>query len=225
MKTVNEFLDSKQIYSQDLSFSEDGIKGFICIDRIDMSFVASWGGGWDHVSVAPLKKKIVPSWDMMCKVKDVFFKPDEPVIQMNHLRKKDGTVYSRFYNRRGTYYPDRLPQFWFVVWNKVFKAEFLEGIRFIEGLQHGEDELFVLNCLAKSRRIYCSDRIHMVHCFDNPQSLSKTVNVEDLIAEQRALLNFAECHADDGELLDAVRQRQVYLWDNKVYTESFKRVH
>ena len=83
MKTVNEFLDSKQIYSQDLSFSEDGIKGFICIDRIDMSFVASWGGGWDHVSVAPLKKKIVPSWDMMCKVKDIFFKPDEAVIQIH----------------------------------------------------------------------------------------------------------------------------------------------
>ena len=83
MKTVNEFLDSKQIYSQDLSFSEDGIKGFICIDRIDMSFVASWGGGWDHVSVAPLKKKIVPSWEMMCKVKDIFFKPDEAVIQIH----------------------------------------------------------------------------------------------------------------------------------------------
>ena len=83
MKAVNEFLDSKQIYSQDLSFSEDGIKGFICIDRIDMSFVASWGGGWDHVSVAPLKKKIVPSWEMMCKVKDIFFKPDEAVIQIH----------------------------------------------------------------------------------------------------------------------------------------------
>ena len=83
MKAVNELLDSKQIYSQDLSFSEDGIKGFICIDRIDMSFVASWGGGWDHVSVAPLKKKIVPSWEMMCKVKDIFFKPDEAVIQIH----------------------------------------------------------------------------------------------------------------------------------------------
>lgn len=83
MKAVNEFLNSKQIYSQDLSFSEDGIKGFICIDRIDMSFVASWGGGWDHVSVAPLKKKIIPSWEMMCKVKDIFFKPDEAVIQIH----------------------------------------------------------------------------------------------------------------------------------------------
>ena len=83
MKTVNEILDSKLIYSEGLDFSYDGVKGYICIDRVDMSFVASWGGGWDHVSVAPLKKKIVPSWEMMCKVKDIFFEPDEAVIQIH----------------------------------------------------------------------------------------------------------------------------------------------
>ena len=81
MKTINDILDSKRIYSEGLDFSNDGIKGYICIDRVDMSFVASWGGGWDHVSVAPLKKKIVPSWEMMCQVKDIFFEPDEAVIQ------------------------------------------------------------------------------------------------------------------------------------------------
>ena len=83
MKSVNEILDSKRIYSEGLDFSNDGIKGYICIDRVDMSFVASWGGGWDHVSVSPLKKKIVPSWEMMCQVKDIFFKPDEAVIQIH----------------------------------------------------------------------------------------------------------------------------------------------
>lgn len=83
MKTIYEILESKFIYSEGLDFSEDGIKGFICIERIDMSFVASWGGGWDHVSVAPLKKKIVPAWEIMCKVKDAFFKPEEAVIQIH----------------------------------------------------------------------------------------------------------------------------------------------
>lgn len=83
MKPVNEILEFKGIYSDNLQFSEDGIKGYICIERTDMSFVASWGGGWDHVSVSPLKKKIVPSWEMMCKVKDIFFEPDEAVIQIH----------------------------------------------------------------------------------------------------------------------------------------------
>ena len=83
MKTTNEILDCKQIYSKGLSFSEDGIKGFICIDRVDMSFIASWGGGWDHVSVSPLKKRNTPDWETMCKVKQIFFKPDEAVIQIH----------------------------------------------------------------------------------------------------------------------------------------------
>ena len=83
MKTVKNILNSKFVYSEGLDFSEDGLRGFICIERIDMSFVASWGGGWDHVSVAPLKNRIIPSWEVMCKVKDVFFKPEEAVIQIH----------------------------------------------------------------------------------------------------------------------------------------------
>jgi glycosyltransferase involved in cell wall biosynthesis len=148
--------------------------------------------------------------------------PEEQIIQLNHRRRQpDGNLYCKFYNRRGTYDLARLPEFWVGVWNKVYKADLIWDIRFKPGLNHGEDELFNLMCLAKARRIYCSERAHMVHCFDNPQCLSKTVKVEDLLAEQRALLDFAEYHADDGELLDAVRQRQAYLWDNKVYRETF----
>lgn len=83
MRTVDEILKSGQIYSNSLVHSADGIKGYICIERVDMTFVASWGGGWDHVSVAPLKRKVVPTWEMMCKVKDIFFKPNEAVIQIH----------------------------------------------------------------------------------------------------------------------------------------------
>lgn len=83
MKTVDEILSSGVIYSDKLKISNDGIKGFISVNRIDMSFVASWGGGWDHISVAPIKRYIVPDWNTMCKVKDIFFKPEEAVIQIH----------------------------------------------------------------------------------------------------------------------------------------------
>ena len=159
------------------------------------------------------------AWEQMTKA--IEEEPDEPVIQLNHLRKKDGTVYSRFYNRRGTYYPDRLPQFWVGVWNKVIKADFIKDIRFIEGLDYGEDELFVLNCLAKSGRIYCSERIAMTHHFDNPQSLSKTVTAERLLAEQKELTNFLDEHQKDHRLCEAVRLRQLELWNNNIYKTVF----
>ena len=89
MKPIENIIsDHRHIYSNRIEIANDGFKGFMTVDRVDMSFVASWGGGWDHVSVAPLKKKIVPSWEMMCKVKDIFFEPDEAVIQI-HPPKTD----------------------------------------------------------------------------------------------------------------------------------------
>lgn len=37
--------------------------------------------GWEHVSVAPKAKRIMPSWDDMCRLKDMFFEDEECVIQ------------------------------------------------------------------------------------------------------------------------------------------------
>ena len=83
MKTVDEILSDKRIYPDKVIKSEDGVKGFCRISGVDMSFVASWGGGWDHVSVAPLKRNVIPSWDIMCKVKELFFYDTEAVIQIH----------------------------------------------------------------------------------------------------------------------------------------------
>jgi len=85
MKSVNLIIaDSKHIYHNDYpKVSNDGIKGFLTVDNIDMSFIASWGGGWDHVSVSPLKPNKVPTWNQMCIIKDIFFNDTEAVIQIH----------------------------------------------------------------------------------------------------------------------------------------------
>lgn len=36
------------------------------------SVIWSNGAGWEHVSVAPYNRRTVPSWDDMCRVKDMF---------------------------------------------------------------------------------------------------------------------------------------------------------
>lgn len=41
--------------------------------------IASWGEGWDHVSVSLASR--CPTWDEMCFVKDFFFHQSECVIQ------------------------------------------------------------------------------------------------------------------------------------------------
>lgn len=48
-----------------------------------------WGAdeaGWEHVSVCPYNHDITPSWDDMCRLKDIFFEDEEVVLQF-HPRK------------------------------------------------------------------------------------------------------------------------------------------
>ena len=148
--------------------------------------------------------------------------PEEQIIQLNHRRRNlEGFACVKFFNKRGTYEANKLPQFWVGVWNKAYKAELIRSIRFVPGLVHGEDEIFNLECLASARRIYCSERIHMTHHSDNPKSLSKIVTPEDLMAEQKCLMKFMNDHITDRKLTETVRTRQIELWTNKVYREAF----
>jgi hypothetical protein len=43
--------------------------------------IASDGAGWEHVSVS--RKDRCPTWGEMCEVKDLFFGPDEWVLQFH----------------------------------------------------------------------------------------------------------------------------------------------
>lgn len=44
-----------------------------------LKVIASDGEGWDHISVSLGHR--CPSWSEMCIIKDIFFNPDEVVIQ------------------------------------------------------------------------------------------------------------------------------------------------
>ena len=154
--------------------------------------------------------------------------PDAQIIQLNHRKQTpEGMKPLRFFNPRGIYELDKLPKLWVLVWNKVYKSELLESIEFKEGLRHGEDELFNLECLKVARSIYCSERVAVTHHFDNPKSLSRITGIYDLIDEQDALIQFILDNAPQGvdgdeieesfQLLEAVRRRQAELWDNPIY--------
>lgn len=158
------------------------------------------------------------AYDQICEA--IEEAPDADIIQLNHERQKEGfQKWMKHFNEKGWYGLDKLPGFWVAVWNKIYKADLIRKhiIRFVEGRNCGEDEIFNLECLTKARKIYCSERVAMTHHFDNPNSLTKTVNLEGLIDEQYELLRFMYDHKDDPELYEAIRQRQVQLWSSIVY--------
>ena len=144
-----------------------------------------------------------------------------PMIQLNHMMEKNGNIRPRLYNPQDEYPLDRLPKLWPSVCIKLFKKDLIENLRLLENLRHGEDEVFTLNCLLKTRRIYVTDISVLIYTKENPNSLSTTTSFDDLIDEQGALLEFLELHRNDIELCGAVRIRQTELWNNAVYKRTF----
>jgi hypothetical protein len=51
--------------------------GFFIVGQLFV--ISSCDGGWDHVSVS--RQDRVPTWDEMCRIKDLFFDDEETVLQ------------------------------------------------------------------------------------------------------------------------------------------------
>jgi len=176
-----------------------------------------WNYQPDYVTFLDADDTFAPdAYDQM--VSAIEENPTALMIQMNHIRvMPDGSQKPRLWNKKGTYPLDRLPQLWVSSVNKIYKADLLQNLRFKNFLNHGEDEVFVLDCLAITRRLDCSDHIALHYHKDNPSSLSTVTSLQDLIGEQVALLEFIDEHSEDKEICDVVRKRQCELWDNAVY--------
>lgn len=177
----------------------------------------------DYITFLDADDELTPdAYDNM--IRTIEAEPEAPIIQFNHyMIDKNGWKVPRMQNNAGTYDLGNLPKLWVNCNNKLIKVELLKNIRYLFNtrLRHGEDELFVLECLAKARRIYCSNLFTMIYHRDNPNSLSKSTTLDDVLDEQRALYEFIVDHSDDVPLRNAVRIRNAELWDNAVYRRVF----
>ena len=81
MRPLNEILASKRVLIGRKGL--DGFSGEIHLYGWSGSIICTNGGGWEHVSVSPFRKNYTPSWDDMTKVKEIFFRDDEAVIQIH----------------------------------------------------------------------------------------------------------------------------------------------
>lgn len=135
------------------------------------------------------------------------------VIQLSHKRvhgineRTAGTV-------EGNYSLGNLPNYWWGVWNKLFRAEFVKDIRFDENLQYGEDGMFVLECLKRDDSIYHADR-HLCttrHRFENPDSLSHKKTPEDIMIQCHAYEEFLKS-TNDNALKLVVSKEMEKLWN------------
>lgn len=66
----------------------DGFNGmFICwVKGRRVRIIASDGLGWQHVSVSLYGSQQSPSWAVMCEIKDLFWEPEDTVMQLHPPR-------------------------------------------------------------------------------------------------------------------------------------------
>lgn len=86
MKTLEQLKSEPRLHIGEIN--NDGFAGEISLPLWRGSVICSTGAGWEHVSVSPYQHRITPSWDDMCRIKDIFWNDNEAVIQI-HPAKKD----------------------------------------------------------------------------------------------------------------------------------------
>lgn len=81
MRDIEEI--KKDPHLRNIELSIDGGHADIHIGGWDGSVIWSIGAGWSHISVCPYQRRLVPSWDSMCTLKNIFFKDNEVAIQIH----------------------------------------------------------------------------------------------------------------------------------------------
>lgn len=96
MRSVEEIRQNSQVQIvQQIRGVQSGIGGYLRLrdSKHTMSLVAGidtyQGEQWEHVSVAYMDSlRKTPTWEEMCAVKEIFWRPDEEVHQI-HPREQD----------------------------------------------------------------------------------------------------------------------------------------
>lgn len=76
-----------QQYISDDSYGFTGLFRFNLGGRL-LRCLASDGMGWQHVSVSEEFSPKPPPWEIMCKVKDLFFEPEDVVVQFHPAKSQ-----------------------------------------------------------------------------------------------------------------------------------------
>ncbi len=86
MKTLEELKKTRNLLIAKVG--EDGGYGNVEFGKLRGTVIWSYGGGWEHVSVSPYKHNYTPSWEEMCRIKDMFWHDDEVVVQYHPAKSE-----------------------------------------------------------------------------------------------------------------------------------------
>ena len=153
-----------------------------------------------------------------------YAKKDENIVQFNHYRYPNGPDGFPTVKKisEGRYPMTESPRYYVLVWNKIYKASFLRRnrIRFIEGMQFGEDEMFNTEAIIANNGLYQAEPIIFKHFFDNKASLCRgELNLERIERLDEELTERAEeAYLDGNDLANKwLKNRVKYLRNSSMF--------
>lgn len=87
MKTIDEIKQTRNLFIE-AEAANDGMGGYYydSVSNKRLNFIFSYQMGWEHLSVSMPNK--TPSWEQMCKMKDIFWNKNEACVQY-HPKEED----------------------------------------------------------------------------------------------------------------------------------------
>ena len=126
------------------------------------------------------------------------------IIQFDHYRFLSGPDLPPIHRATNHGHSDMTTthKYWQLVWDKLYKKSFLDenNIRFIEGMQFGEDEMFNVECMIHNNDVYHVADILYNHYFDDEKSLCRgELDLERIKGLDKALNKRLEQAKNEGD--------------------------
>lgn len=86
MKDLNYLNEYRVKFKDGINGDEHNGMFRLKVNGSPVTVIASDGMDWEHVSVSHSNR--IPSWETMCKIKEMFFEDDEVVMQL-HPKKSE----------------------------------------------------------------------------------------------------------------------------------------
>lgn len=93
MKTIEEIKKTRNLFIE-AEAPNDGMGGWYYDSTSGkrLNFIFSYQMGWEHLSVSMPSK--TPTWDMMCRMKDIFWNEDETCVEYHPAKSQYVNMHS-----------------------------------------------------------------------------------------------------------------------------------
>ena len=149
---------------------------------------------------------------------------DFDIVQYNHWRvSSNGFKDMRYYNDPHDVRINELPKKWVLVWNKVYRKDFIlkNRIQFPADLSFEEDRIFNIRCFRHEPTFHCGKAGTVLKHFDNKRSLCHTVGRDQVFGIAQALEKELKNKDNSPELERVIRQCLADTWSSKTAIRLF----